>query len=142
MKQNLEKVIKMDKITKEQRSKIMSKIRNKWTSPEKLLHNKLKGLKIKHKMHPAIYGKPDILLNSSKTVIFIDGCFWHGCHTCNNKKPSTNKKFWINKIKKNIKRDAHVIRRLKKDGFKIIRIWEHDIKNNFPNLMGKIKVMA
>lgn len=128
----------MDHISKKMRSKNMSKIRSKWTTPERLIHNKLKGLKIRHKMHPDVYGKPDILL-PSKTLIFLDGCFWHGCSSCSHKKPSTNTKFWKDKIKRNIRRDDEVSRRLEHEGFTIIRLWEHDIKKNFPELINKIK---
>ena len=132
----------MDHLSKGMRSKNMSNIRGKWTSPERVIHNQLKGLKIRHKMHPDVYGKPDIFLASSKTLVFLDGCFWHGCSSCSHKKPSTNAKFWKDKIKRNIRRDKEVSLRLKKEGFKIIRLWEHDIKKNFPELINKMKVMV
>ncbi len=120
----------MDTMTKEQRSYAMSRIRSKWTLQEKKIHNILKGRKIKHKMHPKMFGSPDMLIGDTKTAVFLDGCFWHGCPKCYIE-PKTNRAYWIPKIRRNISRDREVKKRLKKEGYKIVRIWEHEIKNNF-----------
>jgi len=74
------------------------------------------------------FGKPDIVLKKHKTVIFIDSCFWHGCEKhC--RLPKTNKKYWVNKIDRNQKRDKEVNKYYKKIGWKKIRVWEHEIIN-------------
>lgn len=127
-----------DIMTAEERSRTMSLIRSKWTVPEKRTHNFLKGLKIRHNMHPKMFGNPDIILKDSKTVIFIDGCFWHGCRKCSSKTPSTNVKFWSTKIKTNVLRDLRTRKTLKRKGYKVVRLWEHDIKKNFDNSIKKI----
>ena len=118
-----------DNLTKEQRSFCMSRIRSKWTSAETALHNFLKGLKIKHKMHPKIDGSPDIILLKQKKAIFLHGCFWHKCRLCY-KEPKTRKEYWLPKIEKNIRRDKKNERALRKGGWKIIKIWEHELKKN------------
>ena len=116
-----------DIMSKEERSKRMSLIRSKWTNPEKLVHNYLKGNKIRHKMHPKTNGSPDIIIPEKKIAIFIHGCFWHGCKNCY-RKPVNNKKFWEDKIKRNIERDKSNAKSLKKQGFKVITLWECDLK--------------
>lgn len=114
----------MDIFTKQKRSEIMSSIRGKWTKPERMAHNILKGNKIKHKMHPKIIGNPDILICDSNTVIFIDGCFWHGCPR-HFKMPKTNKRFWREKIARNRERDKRVIKEIcRTKKYKCKRIWE------------------
>ena len=73
------------------------------------------------------FGKPDIVLKKYQTVIFIDSCFWHGCKKhC--RIPTANKKYWVNKISRNKLRDKQVDRYYKISGWKIIRIWEHNLK--------------
>ena len=123
-----------DNLTKEQRSMTMSKIRSKWTSQEKKIHNYLKGNKVKHKMHPKIDGSPDILLKDTKTVVLLHGCFWHKCPKCF-KKPKTNKSYWLPKIERNIKRDRKNNKILKSQGFKVIKIWEHQVKKDWDRIL-------
>lgn len=117
----------MDKFSKKTRSRIMSRIRSKRTKPEIAAHNLLKGNRIRHKMWPDMFGKPDILIGEINTVVFINGCFWHGCRE-HFRLPKTNKKFWRDKIKRNITRQKLVITKLKKMGFNTIVVWEHDLK--------------
>ena len=104
----------------------MSKIRSEWTLQEYKVHDFLGEEKIKHKMHPKIYGRPDIILNKN-LIVFLDGCFWHGCAKhC--RLPETRKEYWENKIRKNKKRDIYVTKKLKENNYNVIRIWEHDLK--------------
>ena len=114
-----------DVLTKKQRSYNMSRIRSKNTKPELILKNFLKRKKFEYQNK--IYGKPDFINFREKVVIFVDGCFWHKCEKCF-KEPSTNKKFWLNKINNNIRRDKEVKRNYSNSGFKVIRIWEHSLK--------------
>ena len=84
------------------------------------------------------FGKPDLVLKRYKTVIFVDSCFWHGCKRhC--RLPAARKKYWVEKIGRNKKRDKEVNRYYKKIGWKIIRIWEHKILKDFDKTMGKIE---
>lgn len=130
-----------DTLTAEERSKRMSLIRGKWTKQEKKVHNYLKGRKIKHKMHPKLSGNPDIIIPDGKVAVFLDGCFWHGCKVCKQGGPQTRKGFWKDKIYKNIKRDSEASKALKKSGWHVVRIWEHEI-SNIDNVIAKITKWA
>lgn len=121
-----------DIMSQEERSHRMSLIRSKWTSPEKWMHNYLKGNKIKHIMHPKVKGSPDILIPEKRLAIFIHGCFWHGCKK-HSKIPQNNKEFWENKIKKNKERDKKNLKELKKQGLKTLTIWECEIPRHHPH---------
>lgn len=117
-----------DTLTKKQRSYTMSRIRSKWTKNERHMHNFLNGLKIRHKMHPKIKGSPDIIFPEAKTALFIHGCFWHKCNRCWIK-PKSNVEYWLPKIRKNVERDKKNIEILKRHGWKVAIIWEHEIKH-------------
>ena len=120
-----------DIFDKQKRSEIMSKIAGKETKPEVLIRKQLfaKGFRYRKNVKE-LPGKPDVVLSKYKTVIFINGCFWHG-HTC--KKgvlPSTQTDFWTEKISKNKKRDLDNYSSLKQLGWHIIIVWQCEIKNN------------
>lgn len=118
-----------DVLTKKQRSYCMSQIRARNTQPEIILRKAIFSTGIRgYRLHYKLAGKPDIVFPKRKIVIFIDGCFWHKCPKCF-KKPDTNKKFWKVKIDSNVARDRIVNVVLKKDGWKILRIWEHELEN-------------
>jgi DNA mismatch endonuclease (patch repair protein) len=113
-----------DNLTKEQRSFCMSKIRSRNTQPE--LKYGLKNLHLKYQ--PKIFGSPDFIGWAEKTVVFIDGCFWHKCpkHFI---EPKSNKKYWLPKLERNAVRDKEITIAYKTAGWNVIRIWEHDLKN-------------
>lgn len=115
----------------------MSRIRSKWTSPEKKIHSYLKAKKIKHKMHPKIKGSPDIVLSETNTAVFVHGCFWHKCPKCF-KKPKTNKRYWLPKIERNTKRDKENEKILKSNKYKVIKVWEHQIKKQFNKVLERL----
>ena len=118
----------MDKFTKKKRSDIMSKIRSRDTKVEKIVFRELsrRGVYFQKYYKKAI-GSPDIALPSKKRTIFIDGDFWHGYQFSKLKK-RLPKKYWLAKITGNIKRDKLNRDKLKKDGWKVLRIWEHEVK--------------
>lgn len=130
----------VDVLTSKQRSYNMSMIRSSGTKPEILLRDMLFSAGINSfKMHVKdIIGKPDFYFPDQKKVLFVDGCFWHGCKRCFIA-PATNKKFWDSKIKSNLERDNKVNRLLKKEGIKVIRIKEHDLKKEPEKVMEKVK---
>ena len=108
----------------------MSRIRSKNTSLEiefrKLLWKNGLG---RYRIHYNLLGKPDIVYVSKKIVIFLDGDFWHGYNWKKLGKVPP-KKYWQKKIQKNIDRAKKYNKMLKKDGWKVIRIWEHEVKKN------------
>ena len=92
--------------------------------------NKINGWRRNQK----IFGKPDFIFPKIKLAVFVDGCFWHGCPR-HGTQPKNNAAFWRRKISRNQSRDLAVNRTLKKLGWRIVRIWEHDLSNrNLPRL--------
>jgi len=122
----------------------MASIHSKNTKPENQLARLLKKNHISFKKQYLIVGKPDFVIISKKIAIFVDGDFWHGhnwkLRGIKNLKTelSTYKKYWSNKIQTNIKRDKKVNKILIKSGWKIIRIWESDLKKNPQKILSKI----
>ena len=115
----------------------MSNIRSKWTDQEKKIHSYLKANKIKHKMHPKLSGSPDLLLKETNIVVFLHGCFWHRCPKCYIE-PKSNKEYWLPKIERNVKRDRKNVQLLKKQGFVVRKIWEHEVKKDLKKVVNKI----
>jgi DNA mismatch endonuclease Vsr len=126
----------MDRITPKQRSKLMSKVKNKNTDIEIMLKSILKSRGINFKSNYKLIGKPDIVLVKEKIAVFCDGDFWHGRNFKNEKKKYIQ--FWQEKIQKNIDRDKKVNKELKKDGWKVLRFWETDIYDNINYCTDKI----
>ena len=116
----------MDKLTKEQRHGCMSAIKSKNTKPELLVRKFLFGRGFRYRLnHPRLPGHPDLVLRKYKTVIFVNGCFWHGHSDCSHfRLPHTNLKFWRDKIERNRNRDAINADRLSHMGWWVITIWE------------------
>lgn len=118
-----------DVLTKEQRSYNMSMIRGKNTKPEIALRKLLFASGLRgYRLHYRLPGKPDIVFPKGKTAVFIDGCFWHKCPRCF-MEPGTNREFWKKKIESNVKRDKIVNAELRKKEWKVLRIWEHEMRN-------------
>ena len=117
----------------------MSKIRSRDTQVEKIIFRELskRGIYFQKYYKKAI-GNPDIALPSKKKAIFIDGDFWHGYQFSKLKK-RLPKKYWLAKIKNNIQRDRRNRAKLRKAGWKVLRIWEHEIKKNPEKVIAKIK---
>lgn len=131
----------MDVLTKEQRRKNMQAIKSKDTKIEMLLRHALwkKGYRYR-KNYTRVTGKPDIAFPGLKIAIFCDSEFWHGFDWENSKyKISTNKKFWIKKIESNIARDHFVNKKLKEEGWIVLRIWEKEIKKNLSECLFNIE---
>jgi len=126
---------------KEVTSKTMSSIRAKNTKPELALRkalfaNGLSGYRLHWKKAP---GKPDVSYPGIKLAIFVHGCFWHRCPYSNPPFPKSHKRFWQQKFKKNIERDARKKHNLENEGWKVIIIWECQIKNDLQNCVDIIK---
>lgn len=120
----------LDKLTPEERSKHMSKIKGKNTKPEMVVRKFLHANGFRFRLHDkSIPGRPDIKLPKYKTVIFIHGCFWHGHSNCRiYQMPKTRVDFWNNKISANKERDNDRISTLKAMGWNVIVLWECELK--------------
>lgn len=118
--------------SKETRSYNMSKIRGKDTKPELLVRKFLHSQGFRYRIHVKdLPGKPDIVLPKYKTIIFIQGCFWHGHEGCRYYViPKTRTEWWLNKINTNISNDLKNRLKLEDLNWRIIDIWECDLKNN------------
>lgn len=118
----------MDIVSKEKRSEMMSRVKSRDSKIEVSFRKALWKRGFRYRKNSAKhFGKPDIVLPKFETVIFIDSCFWHGCKEhCH--LPTTRVKFWKEKIERNKERDNIVNNYYKNIGWRIIRLWEHDLK--------------
>lgn len=118
----------------------MSKIRSTHTKIESIVFSGLRKRKIySQKYYKRAVGNPDIALPKKKIAVFIDGDFWHGYQFSKLKK-RLPKKYWLKKIEDNIKRDKKNHAKLKRNGWKVLRIWEHEIKKDPERVIEKIFV--
>jgi len=119
-----------DKYLPSVRSMIMSKIKSSNTKPEILVRKFLYQNRFRFRRNvKSLPGTPDIVISKISTVIFINGCFWHGHENCKFfKLPQTRTDFWQNKIKRNSERDKESIEKLQKMGWNVIVIWECQLK--------------
>ena len=108
----------------------MSRIKGKNTKPEMLVRKFLHAHGYRYKLHDKnLPGKPDIVLPKYRTVIFVHGCFWHGHAHCKYfVVPKTRTQWWTDKINRNKANDKKAVKTLKKDGWKVIEIWECKLK--------------
>ena len=126
-----------DVFTPEKRSWVMSRIRSKNTKIDVRMRKLLSKKNYRFEMYPKMFGNPDLVLRNKKIAIFCDGDFWHGYGYHKKKKPA--KKFWRDKIEENIRRDKKISRKLRSDGWSVLRFWEHDIEKNPEKCIRRIK---
>lgn len=129
-----------DSITPEHRSWNMSRIKGKDTKIEVMVRKYLfsKGFRFRKndKRYP---GKPDVVLPKYKTVIFVNGCFWHqhpGCKQAT--MPKTRTEFWQKKLQRNVDNDKKNIQKLEQDGWNVIVIWECELEKHFEEKMNEV----
>jgi DNA mismatch endonuclease (patch repair protein) len=121
-----------DFLSKQKRSKVMAAIRstgNKATELKLmriLRSHHITGWRRKQK----VFGNPDFVFRNARLAVFVDGCFWHGCPK-HLRMPKSRKSYWKPKIIRNKRRDLEVSGVLRKQGWAVVRIWEHDLKNAF-----------
>ena len=126
----------VDIFTPAKRSWVMSRIRSRDTKIEKKMAQLLRKNNLRYRRFPKIFGSPDFIVEK-KILVFCDGDFWHGYRYAKKKKPP--KKFWRDKIERNMERDRKVTRRLRADGWSVVRLWEHDIEMSPEKCVGKIR---
>jgi len=131
----------MDKFDTLTRSRTMAAVRSKgnrsteWRLRPYLIQAGLRGWKVQAINLP---GKPDFIFLKERVVIFVDGCFWHGCPSCF-RMPHSNKKYWQDKISKNMKRDKRNLRKLRALNWKVIRLREHQLKESPIDCINRIR---
>ncbi|MBQ8071486.1 MAG: very short patch repair endonuclease [Bacteroidales bacterium] len=131
-----------DRMTPSQRSKCMSRIRSRNTGPEMTVRRELYHRGFRYRLNRKdLPGTPDIVLHKYHTVIFVNGCFWHGHEGCTKYvRPSSNVSFWEAKVKANRSRDAKVTAHLEALGWYVITVWECELSpSRFLSTMDEVE---
>lgn len=115
----------------------MSQIRASNTKPELALRKALWRLGYRYRVKTKLKGKPDLVFVSLRTAVFVDGCFWHKCPD-HFTPPKTRASFWHAKINANVERDHKNSQALRSQGWRVIRIWEHEIKSSLEDTVARV----
>jgi DNA mismatch endonuclease, patch repair protein len=128
-----------DKISVQERSRVMRSVKGKDTNLEIKVRSMLwrKGLRFRKNV-AELMGKPDIVFPGKRLVVFLDSCFWHGCPQ-HLRRPSSNQEYWQKKIARNIQRDKDVTKYYLENGWTVLRIWEHELKQSFVSCLERIE---
>jgi DNA mismatch endonuclease (patch repair protein) len=119
----------MDTVSPAIRSRVMAQVRSQrnrsteWRLRAHLIRAGIHGWKLNSLDIP---GKPDFAFSEKRLLLFVDGCYWHGCPKCY-RRPSSNTKYWDAKVARNRSRDAKTTSQLRMDGWQVLRIWEHQL---------------
>ena len=132
----------MDRVTREERSRIMSLIRSKNTQPEMRVRRLVHSLGYRYRLHNrTLPGTPDLVFSGRRKVLFVNGCFWHQ-HGCKlgNRQPKSRVSYWDKKLKRNKQRDVANQSRLQEIGWSVLTIWECETNPlNFDQLAQQIE---
>ncbi|MDP3387024.1 MAG: very short patch repair endonuclease [Eubacteriales bacterium] len=130
----------VDKFSAEKRSEIMSKIKGKNTKIEINVRKYLFSKGFRYRKNDKRYpGTPDLVLPKYKTAVFINGCFWHGHENCKlYRLPKSNVEFWQKKIERNQNNYLRNKSKLEEMGFKVIVVWECELRKSFDNAMNEV----
>lgn len=131
-----------DSVSKEKRSEIMSRVRASGTKLEQAVADMFvaRGLTDFVEQPPEIKGRPDFAFLEMRVLVFVDSCFWHGC-PAHLRMPESNRDYWEKKIARNRRRDKRVRNTLKKEGWKVFRVWEHELPDA-PSLKRKLTLLS
>lgn len=123
--------------THSQRSYNMSQIRGTNTKSELILRYALWKHGFRYRISTKMHGRPDIIFSKAMVAIFVDGCFWHACpeHLV---WPKNNASFWKTKILSNKRRDKVVTNALKREGWRVLRLWEHEVLTNLDSCIAQV----
>jgi DNA mismatch endonuclease (patch repair protein) len=122
-----------------QRSQVMRTIKSENSGIEVAIRSRLHRIGLRFRIHsPRLPGKPDIVFLKARLAVFVDSCFWHGCPK-HARMPKTNRAYWTTKIKRNRNRDLQVNEDYVRIGWTVLRLWEHDIKDNLDNCAQKVQ---
>jgi DNA mismatch endonuclease (patch repair protein) len=130
----------MDNVSPEVRSRTMAAVHSSGTrSTERALRARLAQAAFRGWRTNAkdLRGCPDFVFDQQRVVVFVDGCFWHGCPVCC-RMPGSNKAYWNSKVARNQARDRKVRAGLRRDGWRVIRIWEHELQECPDSALDKI----
>ncbi len=130
---------RLDPLTKQQRSERMTRIRSQDTQPELVLRKLVFSLGYHYRLHDRrLPGRPDLVLSSTRSVIFMHGCFWH-LHNCGTyRQPTSRAWFWSQKLTGNVLRDAEVRKWLAREGWRSLVVWECELRADPVKLAWKL----
>jgi len=132
----------MDRLDSITRSALMSRVKSRGAkSTERrlralLVQSGTRGWLLGHRF--GLPGRPDFVFPKARVAVFVDGCFWHGCRRCRTI-PKSNHPFWAAKIGVNQARDRRVTRALRACGWNVVRIWEHELREDSPRTLERIQ---
>ncbi|MEC9363075.1 MAG: very short patch repair endonuclease [Pseudomonadota bacterium] len=127
-----------DVLTEKQRSYCMSRIRGRDTGPELTLRRAVWAEGLRYRVRNRLKGRPDIVFASARVAVFVDGCFWHGC-PAHSVKPKTRAAFWAEKIDRNKARDTEIRTVLRREGWTVLRFWEHEIEGALLRVVARVR---
>ncbi len=127
-----------DTFTPEVRSEIMRRVKGKDTKPELRVRSALHRRGLRYRLNYPLPGKPDIVFVKARVAVFIDSCFWHGC-THHLRMPKSNQEYWNAKISRNVARDAEINAEYTRSDWQQLRLWEHDLKEDFDLCVDQIE---
>ncbi len=131
----------MDKLTPERRSANMARIRSRDTGPEMAIRRIVHRLGYRYRLHRKdLPGRPDLVFGPRKKIIFVHGCYWHG-HGCavGGTGAKSNTQYWGPKIAGNIARDVRNLKSLRADGWRVMVVWECELKKDLPRLGRRLR---
>lgn len=127
-----------DDRTSVQRSETMRRVKSRDTSPELALRSAVHSRGLRYSLRGGLPGRPDLIFRSARVAVFVDGCFWHGCpEHC--RRPSSNREYWRAKIERNMERDRRIRKELEDRGWRVIRMWEHEVKQSAARCASRIE---
>jgi DNA mismatch endonuclease (patch repair protein) len=116
----------------------MARIRSKDTRPEMLLRKALWAAGLRYRLASGLPGRPDIVIRRASLAVFVDGCFWHACPE-HYRAPATNPDYWREKRARNEARDRLVDSELRERGWQVLRVWEHELKQDLANVVDRVR---
>lgn len=120
------------------RSEIMARVRATHTEPELALRSALWSLGLRYRLHARVEGiRPDLVFKGRKAAVFVDGCFWHGCPK-HYSRPRSHSAYWADKLAANVERDHLQTTRLEAAGWRVLRVWEHELWENMDAVASEV----
>ena len=111
------------------KSEQMARVRSAETGPELALRRAIWSMGGRYRLRPRLPGTPDVVFPRARLAVFVDGCFWHGCPE-HYRAPKANADFWRTKVERNMSRDRRVDEQLVTAGWRVLRVWEHEIRSD------------
>jgi DNA mismatch endonuclease (patch repair protein) len=131
----------MDSVSRDVRSHIMSRIKQRDSAIERQLRAALWRAGLRYRKNVRMHGTPDLVLLRARILIFVDSCFWHGCRFhC--RKPKSNVEFWETKILRNRRRDLKVTKFYRRRGWTVFRFWEHQLLKDPDACVSRVVAVA